>query len=812
MKLNFTRLIGLSLFCLAFIQVNGQNVNRLYVNIDGTETEINFGIAAFGDQTLEVDANAVLVNDDVDTTTDGCESITNDVTGAVALIDRGSCFFGIKAENGEAAGAVAVVICNSETDPTTGDNIADQTIAPALGNGGEGANTTILTAGISFNDCQTIKMALDAGSTVSIRSEFFCPAIEYGPEVIWGSDGEGAFDGGLNGWSVDKGDGTSLDDNGWFYDSEGRLDRGLFGPGLANTPTTCNGVMLFDSDFYDSQGIGDPADNTTWMLGSGPCPSEAAGVFCEGLLISPVIDMAAAGAEGAELVWSQSVRHFQSEYYVLVSNDGGMSWADTIQINDDLVTNDPTTNDERSIKLCGFDDASEFRFAFWYRGSYYFWAIDDVYIRSTSAEVNLRANNFFSSYPNKVTPASQVDECAFILDVENLGAATATGVNVDVELRSLTTLDVIYEDNQTYPDIGCGVLDENRVFPNRFSGDLDEGDYRITYTVNADSDADLANNQQTFDFSIGGNTFRKLPTPENGRPALVSIGPGAGNENYSIGQYYYIPNGGGFKATSCRLGIEPGGATFNGFIEINLYRWVDLSTPKDHASQPGERVLIGQARRAITSSIPEDYSDMFFALEVPGDPSAEIQLSDDSHYILMAHMQPFSATDPIFNALAASAAPSATDIADPSIYYGGSNLAWTQEFDEFRGGGYMFSNGIQGDEQDRTFTVANNFTVYMPLTIAELGSTSTEDLAVDQTISVFPNPASDRMFIDINTANKVTDVSIELLNIQGQAVLNQNYDFYNGRIELDINSVPAGVYALNVRTENGLISKKVVIQ
>ena len=55
----------------------------------------------------------------VTTPADGCSAITNDVTGKIALIDRGVCTFTTKVRNAQTAGAVGVlVVNNSAGDPT----------------------------------------------------------------------------------------------------------------------------------------------------------------------------------------------------------------------------------------------------------------------------------------------------------------------------------------------------------------------------------------------------------------------------------------------------------------------------------------------------------------------------------------------------------------------------------------------------------------------------------------------------------------------------------------------------------------------
>ncbi|HZW60422.1 MAG TPA: PA domain-containing protein [Woeseiaceae bacterium] len=77
--------------------------------------ELPFGTASFGPPVpaAGITGDIVLVNDGVGTASDACEPIANDLTGAIALLDRGSCTFVLKAQNAEAAGAIAVIIANN---------------------------------------------------------------------------------------------------------------------------------------------------------------------------------------------------------------------------------------------------------------------------------------------------------------------------------------------------------------------------------------------------------------------------------------------------------------------------------------------------------------------------------------------------------------------------------------------------------------------------------------------------------------------------------------------------------------------------
>jgi PA domain len=125
------------------------------------------GTASFGPQVPElgITGDLVLVDDGVagagtppGTTSDGCETpFVSDVVGKIALIDRGLCVFTVKAENAQAAGAIAVIFV---------DNTVESAGGP-LTMGGTGPTVTIPSYGIRQALGDSIKAAL-ATATVNV--------------------------------------------------------------------------------------------------------------------------------------------------------------------------------------------------------------------------------------------------------------------------------------------------------------------------------------------------------------------------------------------------------------------------------------------------------------------------------------------------------------------------------------------------------------------------------------------------------------------------------------------------------------------
>ena len=102
----------------------------------------------------------------------GCNDLVNaaDVTGKIAIVDRGLCQFSQKALMAQNAGAVGVIICNFEDDP------------PPLGAGDVAAQVTIPVIGIGLGLCTDLRAF--AGNGLSLT--FVVQAAGAGPEFVSG--------------------------------------------------------------------------------------------------------------------------------------------------------------------------------------------------------------------------------------------------------------------------------------------------------------------------------------------------------------------------------------------------------------------------------------------------------------------------------------------------------------------------------------------------------------------------------------------------------------------------------------------------
>ena len=107
--------------------------------------------------------------------TDACEAITNDVSGRIALVDRGNCTFKSKTLRAQEAGAIGVIIANntgSTPPPLSNDSMITTPI-------------TIPTMGLTMADGATLRASLASGPVTTTLHR------------VQGVETDGSLDGGL---------------------------------------------------------------------------------------------------------------------------------------------------------------------------------------------------------------------------------------------------------------------------------------------------------------------------------------------------------------------------------------------------------------------------------------------------------------------------------------------------------------------------------------------------------------------------------------------------------------------------------------
>jgi PKD repeat protein len=127
------------------------------------------------------------------------------------------------------------------------------------------------------------------------------------------------------------------------------------------------------------------------------------------------------------------------------------------------------------------------------------------------------------------------------------------------------------------------------------------------------------------------------------------------------------------------------------------------------------------------------------------------------------------------------------------------------------------SNGIAFNPiASKTYTVigtdGNNCTNTANVLITVLSLAGLEKLNFNGSFNAYFNSASDELIIN-TTIDKTSNINVTLLNSAGQEIYNQMYTNYLGEFKsnINVNTFETGVYVLKMDTNQGVISKKFVI-
>ncbi|MBC7884526.1 MAG: T9SS type A sorting domain-containing protein [Saprospiraceae bacterium] len=785
----FTNFVCFGLLVLPVL-TDGQKINTIRINNPA-------GIA--GDYQIErfpwspkinnvLTANCLYAVDGTAPVNDACQEVTNNLTGNIAFIDRGICGISDKMLKAQQKGAISVIICNTSTG------------APASTVGAGTAATQLVIGGymMSFIDCQKIKTQILASGVNATLLHIPCtPVVEYADNTIWGNlAGQGDFNGGLNDWVVDNA--TT-----WEWNEDGDISKGLFGDVQMTSLTSCNGVMEFNSDYLDQNGL---------------CPAP-----CTGSLISPIINLPP-DLDGIAVEFSQALRQFESEFRVIFSRDGGMNWPDTIRINEnDFYTNDFATPFDRvKLPLPGYQNASRLRFKFEYTGNYYYWAIDDVVVLDEKPYSDVAIRQYFVAVPPSFKiPVSQIQEIPLMADVGNDGNLDAEDVVLKATLTKGFTPEgeVIQTFEKYYPLIAAYSNVENLPFDQTCTPPAVVGNYNIAYEIDAPEDADFENNVYDVNFMVTPHTFGKLISEaEQGvnymGNVMNSLTYWNNQKHYSVGNAFYVKNstsnGKDLIVSNIRFGlVNPLNEIENSAVKVDLYEWDDIDG--DGAIDLSEKILVGTNSVFISGDITNlrSIETQVFVPDIDGSITDDpVRLKAATTYVVMLHTEPSNPGGQQMQFLGVD--NRSRENFYRNVYYGATDLA----FDSLGLKRYSTSFGEVGldasDSQNREFVSISTKTAFIEIDLAETSSV-TENTNIISAL-VYPNPASDKIHIDIEDKNYSGRLEVNLTDSQGKTMVSKIYKLSGGnQASLDVSNIAKGMYTLSIRTAKGLISRKVVV-
>ncbi|MGB4959078.1 MAG: T9SS type A sorting domain-containing protein, partial [Saprospiraceae bacterium] len=351
-----------------------------------------------------------------------------------------------------------------------------------------------------------------------------------------------------------------------------------------------------------------------------------------------------------------------------------------------------------------------------------------------------------------------------------------------------------------------------------------------SYIISGTEEATGANNSKDFFFDVTDKTFGSLlpeseVTPANYMRDIAAIWAVSARitKFYSGGNIYYLPKGNNYVVDTVRFGLAntPADIKGTGSVIVDLHEWDDKN--KDDSCSPDERTLVGT--NAVFIENQPNYRNIKTTVWEPDSEGnaregRRVKLKDNTSYFLVASSNPFEPTAPRYTFLTYNGFSLASSF-DRSIYTSATNLAFdTLKINRTSGSLWQIEgvNGENADIRGRTFDqLGNTSTLHsfamMYLEMDVVLASSTYDIDQTGEVKTFPNPASQELYIDVALEKPSRSVRVELVTIDGKMALSRSFDnVQNTRLSLSLDGVISGTYNVLIHTDQGLITKKVIVQ
>lgn len=585
----------------------------------------------------------------------------------------------------------------------------------------------------------------------------------------------------------------------WAWSPNGNYGYGVLNIAAGATiqsTTRLNGVAATNFVFQSSLG------NTTYNPGAPPYPQYVTE------LISPPINIASAD-RALEIEFTQAVGYLNTptdapqdnlgarvRSSFSISSDGGATWGPAINANPTLNPNQIRRNKVTfPIPSSDVNGSSEILVKFTFATDFYFWLLDDIIIRERVG-YDMQANrNFFAIAPNAVTPVSQTEDISFLADIQNNGGLTAQNVVLNLTINNTTTGEQVYNANNNYGSITPDSVAENSIFGTKLlAASQTAGVYQARYLVShANPDQRTSNDTLAFQFIVNDTLFAK----ETGRTRGVA--PAADN-SYYYGNCFYVPNGSGYYARYFTFAVDNAAQVAGVSVNLFLYEW-EGDTNQDGLANPDEYVgpvsfneyefTGSEGQNPIT--IPVDVDNNAYPLE------------DDTYYLaVMQYVAP--GTQALFMSASEAynygAMAFVTDSLDMPRYASVLSVG-SSDMPEFSTVG--FGRGIVPVMR---MSIGNNDDIFGEPIVG-----LSDPLPAENLMKIFPNPANTEFALDIKLAQTEPWAEVRLFDLSGRVLFQRRYDqIQEGRFVYDVAALTNGVYFVQLTTETGSRTERVVVQ
>ncbi len=753
-------LLILSFFAVGVL--NAQNAKLTVSSPSSVQGEYDMQLAEFASCEFESISGTLALGEDDFGTATGCNangdlSAISNVSGKIAIMDRGNCAFTDKTLAAQDAGAIAVIICNNEAEPAL------------LTMSGENDDITIPSMLISQADCSILKTEIGNNIEV-VASRVGITDPNDDDEVIWGANGEGNFENGLGDWETE---GLSDASHVWTWIENGNI----------TSKSACGSAIMALSDYQVADGF--DLDN--------PPPPPYNQYMSE--LISPSIDLS--GAEAVAVKFAQYNLKLNGSTFVSTSIDGGTTWSDPLEVDTDNTQDSDVINTELiRLPLSGVGNESDVRIKFTIDGDFFFWGIDDVEIVKLTGNNVSMSDAFYTpiSYGFPQTHAD-ADTFFFFATVRNSGGSILNNVKLDVSITNNDSGEEVFSDSGTQASVAIGevvqVASDNLFVPNT----LPVGKYTIQYDLSVldAAETNQSDNSTSKIFEVTENTFSKEPGPlDNG----FYGGSRPGGEWAAAAVYRMSGSVDEYVATNAVTSISSNSGTLtDNFVDVFL---VKLNEGIDFANFDFQETdLLGHPSFDIITQnthvfTTEENGEL---ITVPFSSSGQgVPLEPGESYMVILRFdgtQAGSATVPneeLF--LAYNSDPRVANIIDDVGFISDLVVSVDQS---------QWFSGFAGDPAP---------VIRMEV---ELESDVDDIPLAEGSFLVYPNPANDYLKVELDF-EETTDATIVMAALDGRILQVKELSNVSKRsLELNVTNLTSGTYILKAYTDKGSTTHKVVI-
>ena len=723
--------------------------------------------AGFGGElpTMPLEGELVLVDDGIDTETDACEPIINgaDISGKIALIDRGDCEFGVKMLAAENEGAIAVIICQNVDEPVFG-----------MGPGAVGDQVTIPGVMISLADCNLLKMN-QTGLMVSISA----PAVVIPTPGPAGRDGD--FDNGIIAHEFTHGISNRLtggpNTGGCLTNFEQAGEGWSDWFGLVMQTTSAN-----DSD--QPRGIG------TYAIGQP--------VTGDGIRDFPYSRDLNVDSHTYADINNVSVPHGVGSVWAVMIWDLYWNMVDVYGFDDDLYNGTGGNNKTMQLVLDGlklqacnptFLDARDAVLAadvanfngdhqclIWETFARRGLGVDAVAGGGESFDTPGFCNATVKLNKTAATEVMAGEVLTYTIEVRNDSQEAANDFVVTDDLPAGTEL--------VAGSVSCGTasVDNNNVLSINI-GDVLAGDV-ITCT---------------YDVLVASTPFSILEFEEG-----VENGTAAWETSVADGPATWETSGQSFEGNFAWFAENIDTITDMSITTVASFELTGASPAlsfwhryNTESTWDGGVVEISTDGGNFWDDLEPDFIQNGYNANISVNPASAIS------------------GQPAFTGNSGGYIQSIVDLST----YSGDEIFIRFRFasDAFVGGEGWYIDNVELYTDLHAITnvaciTVNGDDVCSEITTAVFGnSTSTKNIEEILDVAVFPNPTDGKLFIKMENNNN-SATTFKLIGLDGRLLKTKAVDFSNGTFDFDLTGFPAGIYTLQIQTEDGQDIRKLVVE